>query len=167
MTVRSLLVSLVALALTASAALSNVDPRLPYDRASFGKTCTHYMNRARFKPRQANAPLDVLLADSCMSALNRLATRPGISPYESKRARIYLEHLTAYKSLIINMNVAGFAKARQDALHGNKLPVFGRASPRVSEAGEFLIARQMGLLEVYEDWAKASNFETAVAVLTR
>ncbi len=167
MTVKSLLLSLAALVVTTGAALGNADPRLPYDHAAFGKTCAHYSNRARFKPRQADASLDVLLADSCKSALHRLATRPGISPYESKRARIYLERLTAYKSLIIIMNTEGFAKARQNALRGNRHPLFGRPAPKVSEAGEFLIARQMGLLDVYEDWAKASNFETTVAVLTR
>lgn len=161
------LIAVLSLVCSTSIAIAYTDPRQSMDRVELARTCTHYVNRARFMERTANAPLEVLVADSCAFALKRLTTSFGISPYEAKRARIYLERLTEYKALIIAMNVKGFSKHRKVRLTGQRRPAFGLAPSKVSRAGEYLIARQMGLLEAYNDWASAANYETVVAGLSR
>lgn len=160
---RVLLHSLAAIMLCATTANASTDPRLPYDTKTLQKTCDHYANRARFMSRVEDAPLEVLLADSCKIALSRLA-RHWINPYEAKRARIYLDRLTAYKKQIIMMNFESFAQLRQAKISRLPPPTFGYPSPKVSAAGEYLIARQMGVIDVYSDWARAANFETIVVV---
>lgn len=121
------------------------------------QTCNYYENRARFLERGPDMALAALLADSCRIALHRFTDTIGTTPYEAKRARIYLERLTRYKDQIIAMNTESFAQARQR----KPRQLGGTPRVQVSHAGEYLIARSMGVLSAYSDWARASGFVTA------
>ncbi|MCY4334605.1 MAG: hypothetical protein OXC60_08020 [Litoreibacter sp.] len=102
--------------------------------------------------------LEATLADSCGRALDRFLGRVGTTPYEAKRARRYLERLTDYKEVVIEMNTNGFKKAR--ATQPTRLG--GHPRIKVSATGEYLIARQMGVLAALKDWAKRARFEIAL-----
>ncbi|MEM7472249.1 MAG: hypothetical protein AAF340_12935 [Pseudomonadota bacterium] len=121
------------------------------------RTCNYFENRARFLKRGPNMQLDAMLADSCRTALHRMIKHIGTTPYEAKRARAYLERLTDYKRVVISMNTNGFLKARSE----RPVQLGGAPQMKVSKAGEYLIARQMGVIVALNDWAHTARFHLA------
>ena len=133
------------------------------------KTCDHYDNRSRFKTRLGRVDLEVLLADGCAAALRSLVVAVDTNPFVAKRAVIFLERLNAFKTTIIEINVERLfgvdAAPRSQPLaaaSGTQMSLVATSRP-VSPAGEYLIAREMGLLDAYHDWRNSSGFELRAA----
>lgn len=155
-------VFLVAAALLLSPALAS--PRAaPADYRALAHehfaACHHYANRARFKSRDRNAELVVILADSCTVAIESLTRRLDTRPTEAARARAYLDRLVAFKTLIIEMNVTRLygldpnPRAQPIQATGGRKP--SPVGQQVTPTGEYLIAREMGLLRVWHDWYRS------------
>ena len=106
---------------------------------AFEKTCKHYENRARFLERTRPDAFEIVLAKSCRSAIEAL-------DHEDTQARIYLERLTELRRTVVTMMIAENREPR--AIQRNN----ARALPRVSSAGEYLIARDLGVISAYRDW---------------
>ncbi|HEU0220923.1 MAG TPA: hypothetical protein VFR34_01745 [Paracoccaceae bacterium] len=122
--------------------------------------CRHYANRALFKPRGPGEEFVVKLADSCRTAMARLGERAGLADEAAASARAYLDRLVAFKALIIGMNVARLYGAEPEPRAmplsaGAGQAVLVRFGNPVSATGEYLIAREFGLLDAYRDWVRA------------
>ena len=131
-----------------------------------GQTCKHYANRARFKARTEEAALEVILADSCARAYKSLYNRFDTAPHEIKHARGYLDRLADFKAMIIQMNMDRmFGKARTRRTQLQVPTVSFRSKDRgiqpISPFGEYLIAREMGVLGAYLAWADVTDFKIA------
>ncbi|MEM6440841.1 MAG: hypothetical protein AAF763_14235 [Pseudomonadota bacterium] len=133
--------------------------------AEHARTCRHYQNRARFKPRGPGAPLEGRLADNCAAALTILRQGPEVTEARSARARLYMQRLTRLKAAVIDIN--------RDRIYG---PDPGRlAQPLtgpdrrigrgalVTPTGEYLIARHMGVLDALEAWSAGEAMVKASA----
>ena len=137
-----------------------------YSDAVHERTCRHYVNRARFHARTNEAGLEVILADSCVRAFKSLYNRFDTSPYEIKRARGYLDRLAAFKMTIIQMNMDrmfGKGRSRRTQM---QTPAAPSGSERqgiqpITSVGEYLIAREMGVIMAYRDWADVTDFSIA------
>lgn len=126
------------------------------------KTCVHYDNRARFKPRIAGREGEVeyvvILAESCSLAL-RLAE--GETPEAVRVAsRRYLDRLTELRRLIVDMNVvrAFGEQAGPKAISvagSGAAPLQGGGYRPVTATGEYLIARSLGLQSAFRRWLDA------------
>ena len=135
--------------------------------AELAKTCDHYDNRARFKPRGAGASLEAVFADSCNAALRSLVVSLDTNPYEARRAADFLDRLHTLRTTIIAMNTerifgpnpAPRAKPISPATYGVSTMV--KRSQTVTAAGEYLIAREMGVWAAYRDWARTAQFDVA------
>ena len=129
------------------------------------KTCDHYGNRARFMPRSSNPSLEVMLADSCAMALRSIVVSLHTDPYSAKRAHIYLERLHTLKETVIALNLSrifGANPAPRSKPLGSALSDTGpmaKRSATISRTGEYLIAREIGVLAAYQDWVRVSDFE--------
>ncbi|KMW58196.1 hypothetical protein AIOL_003167 [Candidatus Rhodobacter oscarellae] len=158
----------VLIALWALPAASLAATDLPETAASriHAKTCSHFANRARFQPRSPSATLEVLLAESCAQAYRSLYHQLDTSPYEARHAADYLDRMTAFKATVISINMDrmfGTTRTRRTQL---KVPLGGTAGEAskthpVTTAGEYLIARQMGVIGAYRAWADVVDFELA------
>ncbi|WP_118133727.1 hypothetical protein [Oceanicella sp. SM1341] len=112
--------------------------------------CRHYENRARFLPREGEAALVVILAESCAGALRILDRGPlpgPAGPAARASSRAYLARLGAFRSLITGINTRRFLSAQTGVRSM-------RASRPVSATGEYLIARRFGLISAYRDWLR-------------
>lgn len=149
MTSRSLLILALITMLFASA---DSLPRIPSGQlAAYSSGCKHYVNRARFLQRGTGAEFIVLLADSCEQA--QVDLNHG-SYGERRAALVYLSRLLDLRDTVIDMNMS--------RLFGDDYTPFTRlkhgvgskteAVPKVSSAGEYLIAHRMGLLDAYRAW---------------
>ncbi len=131
----------------------------------FFKTCHHYENRAKFKPRHAGSALEVFLAEACRDALDSLTKRVDTSPYERKRATIFLAHLTELKSTVLTINRERLfgknAGPRTQLQTDARIPKKYAPIGPITRTGEYLIAREIGLLAAYDDWADVTDFEIA------
>ena len=107
--------------------------------SAFEKTCSHYENRARFLERTRPDAFEIVLAKSCRTAIEALAR-------EDAQARIYLERLTELRRTVVTMMIAENREPR--AMQRTN----ARALPRVSPAGEYLIARDLGVISAYREW---------------
>ncbi|MDJ0825599.1 MAG: hypothetical protein QNJ16_08860 [Rhodobacter sp.] len=145
----------VFVAVAMSAPPAGAEPLSQAESLQFEATCRHFENRARFKPRRPDAVLVVRLADSCRAALSAAQARaPQRKRNEIALSRAYLDRLTEFKSLYVRMMVQngrswhGAAKMRTPRV----------ARLGLTETGEYLIARHMGLLGAFDDWASATGF---------
>lgn len=131
------------------------------------ETCWHYENRARFKPRDAFADFDVVLADSCGEALRDVYVRLDTTPYAQKRARHFLTQLGVMKELIITMNMertfgADYGPRSFPSKHSIEGFVAHASHGRpISKTGEYLIAHRIGVVAAYRAWASATGFQSA------
>lgn len=116
-----------------------------------GDTCKHYVNRARFKHRHPDQEFVVTLADSCLSAQASLKSE-NLS--ERTAAKEFLIRLRVLRDTIIEMNMErAFGKSYKPRTRIK----YGVGSMieevrRVSALGEYMIAREMGLLAAYRAW---------------
>ncbi|MEM7213141.1 MAG: hypothetical protein AAF479_14840, partial [Pseudomonadota bacterium] len=121
------------------------------DDAINGDTCKHYVNRARFKHRNPNQEFVVTLADGCLSA--KLSLKSD-NQAERAAAHAFLTRLRVLRDTIIEMNMErAFGKSYEPRTRIS-YGVGSSAEPlrRVSALGEYMIAREMGLLAVYRAW---------------
>lgn len=130
------------------------------------QTCRHYVNRAKFKPRGEDALYITVLADSCMEAAQHLYVRIDTNPYAARQAEAYLAKLTSLKFQVIAMNMErafgqGFHRRTQMKTSMDpRRPVSREGLRQVSPLGEFLIAREMGVMTAFNRWAFATGFKT-------
>lgn len=145
---RIFLPALVALLLAMPGA-AGADTARP---AAYDATCTHFENRARFKTRGEDADLMVWLADSCRRALADLV---GDAPDTARLGQTYLARLSEFKSLTLSM-MLDMRRAQAD----HRIEARSQPIRRIglTPAGEYLIARHMGLIGAYDDWANAAGF---------
>ena len=131
----------------------------PNADAGIFKTCNHYINRARFKPRNDDPTLEVILADACAQALESIGNAPHATPYEVKRARIFLSRLTTYRETVFAINAARLFGEDAGPTTQLKTPKIARSKiGRITPTGEYLIAREMGVLSALDDWADVTDF---------
>ena len=145
---------LIALLLAASPALS-LDrtwvTQAEVDKAYNGDTCKHYVNRARFKHRNPDQEFVVTLADACLSAKASLSSD---NYKERDAAQNFLIRLRVLRNTIIDMNMERAFGKSYTARTRMKYSVGSMIEPvrRVSSTGEYLIARELGLLAAYRTW---------------
>ncbi len=120
-------------------------PTAVEERAEFAKTCYHYENRSRFDPRGEGQSFPAILADSCEAALETL-DRMGEGATE---ARQYLLRLTELKNVVVDMQVRAFQASRQTERSAGR---YARIITSMSETGEYLIAREIGVVETLDAW---------------
>lgn len=127
----------------------------PEQAAQLGEVCKHYVNRARFKPRHDQQDFVVTLADGCRAAEVSLASQKFA---ERQAAAVFLARLKTLRDLVIDMNMTRVFGA--DYTPVTRIPYLAdaRSEPvrKVSEAGEYLIAHRLGLLQVYQAWLDTS-----------
>ncbi|MEL7154451.1 MAG: hypothetical protein AAFN51_11805 [Pseudomonadota bacterium] len=118
---------------------------------TLSQTCTHYVNRAKFKHRHPDQAFVVTLADACTAATASLRSE---NPREVNTATQFLIRLRVLRALIIEMNMKRAFGDRYTAWTrlGHDKRAVTEALPRVSGTGEYLIARQLGLLNAYHSW---------------
>lgn len=109
----------------------------------FRATCAHYANR-RDAAGDSAAELFGRLAQSCERALAVVEAGPAAPTDRTRRALDYLGGLAGLKSTVVTMNMKRLFAPKGDA------PV-----RTVSAAGEYLIAREMGILGAMDDFAGA------------
>lgn len=121
----------------------------------YENACNHYVNRARFLPRDVSPKLVVTLADSCLPALAVLRVEdPDVHRLYHEAAENYLRHLLLLRDTVVDMNMErAFGKTysrwtRMKSRRDDRT----QAVPKVSEAGEYLIAYRMGLFDAYQAW---------------
>lgn len=123
-------------------------------------TCVHYENRARYHARNPEAELETILADSCRRAFISVYGEVHTSPHTRKHALVYLDRLAAFKARVITMNMQ-----RLFGAPGNRSKLSkSRRDPGVrpvSRTGEYLIARDMGVIGAYRAWADVTDFTLA------
>lgn len=121
----------------------------------FAKTCKHYENRARFKVHDGNAELSRILADSCDEAIRDAYVKLDATPYGTRRATAFLKRLTELRETITQMNMELMFNTPRPTGSG---PTAVRS---VSRVGEYLIARELGVVRAYYDWAFATGYRSA------
>ncbi len=131
-------------------------------------SCRHYETRARLKSREENVDFDVILADSCRLALDLLEGRRDGSAETLHGSAVYLERLTAFRRQILQMNISrvyGDGPVPIATPRGDQRRYAASISPGfrpVTETGEYLIARSMGVQAAYRFWLKSgAPFELA------
>lgn len=120
----------------------------PASAGDYSETCRYFAGQA-FKDRRAGGEttLAMNLAQDCVDALVYLRSD---DPGTRERAGRYLEQLDTYRGVMVAMLVS---RARERTRQTTGLTRHMRpAVPPVSEAGSYLIARDMGLLETHESW---------------
>ena len=141
--------------LTAATALSASANPLPGDSAGYAKTCSYFQKRAEAQRGGERATWLALLSQSCREALRRLDARTAIDEPDIQTDILYLARLGMLKDVVIGMNVERFTARRS----GERGSVSIRKS--VTASGEYLIARQIGVMDAFSAWAEASGFDTA------
>jgi hypothetical protein len=146
---------LLAAALAASGAQAGEPPARgdAFDPDGHAQTCKHFANRARFRARGATSVFVVRAANACAEAL--------ALPVTDRDAERVLERLTLLRLTLRAINVARIYgdDPAPDALpagdvHGMRRR--GGASSRpVSETGEYLIARELGVQATLDAWRAA------------
>jgi len=123
-------------------------------RADLGAVCKHYVNRARFLPRNRNQEFVVTMADACVDAQ---ASLDG-SPSERLAAVRFLLQLKTFRDLVIDMNMTRVFGQDYTPFTRMKYGAKARSEPvrKVSPSGEYLIAYRMGLLKTYRTWLDTS-----------
>lgn len=116
-----------------------------------GDTCKHYVNRARFKHRHPDQEFVVTLADGCLAAKESLESD---NPEEGAAAKEFLTRLRTLRDQIIRMNMERAFGSEYTPRTRMKYDVGSMLEPvrRVSAIGEYLIARELGLLVAYHAW---------------
>jgi len=137
---------------------------------SHARTCSHFAARARNQPRtvavQPGAQLEVMLADSCERAFSSLYQRVDTAAYEAQHARAYLDKLCAFKATLIAINMDRMfgAEHTSRAIQSADESIAGAGITGIrpiSTTGEYLIARQMGIIGAYREWADVAKFTMA------
>jgi len=112
--------------------------------------CEHYENRARFKPRSGEIEFVTYLAESCRAAILSLS---GSRTGERAAAETFLARLGGLHNVIVSLTVERRFESHSPQ---NDTSAASRtnyvAFPRVSSAGEFLIAHRMGVISALEEW---------------
>lgn len=119
------------------------------------QTCKHYVNRAKFKPRGPDQDFITTMADACEGAAASL-TSPIFA--ERDAARHFLAQARSLRDLIIDMNMTRVFGTNYTKWTRIKYEVGSMQEQvrRVSRTGEYLIAKQIGVIDAYEAWLEAT-----------
>lgn len=119
------------------------------DAGVYPGTCAYFGNRTGGQRQGERADWLALLAQSCSEALRRLG-----SGSEDAADRDYLDRLTTLRQVVVGMNVARFTGP------GSGGPGL-RIRRSVTDSGEYLIARRIGVMEAFSAWAEIADFRMA------
>lgn len=114
-------------------------------------TCSYFENRAFGEATSDWNTWLLMLSESCHEAL-RGAEVPG--PDANKDLE-YLERLSELRTTVIRMNIARFRDRQAQQSQ--------RILRTVTPSGEYLIAKQMGVIAAYRSWIAANGIDTASA----
>ncbi len=149
-------------------AVADISPHNIYKPvpAQITATCSHYDNRARFLVRGERAAFVTVLADACHELINELYVRFDTTPFVKKRAELLLTRMAELKSTIITMNMerafgtSYTPRTQLQVSFSNQGQIRQQQGRMVSTTGEYLIAREIGVLEAYHAWSRAADYET-------
>lgn len=144
---RAILVSIMFAGIWAGTAKAGDPPVSARQATLYAATCTHYRTRLQTSRGEEETLLLEQLAQSCDRALARLTRDDSPDPVRG-RAAGYLDRLARFKATIVTMNM-------RRMLDGQ------RTSRRVSGAGQYLIARRMGVLDAMRPWSEPEVFPVA------
>jgi len=136
-------------------------PAGPAGPVAYAAACNYYQNRARFRPREARVEFLVLLAEGCDAALRSL--RRG-SEIERRAAAGFLARIVRLRDEVIRINISRvygveYGPRSMPRTGSGRLMSLGG----VSETGEYLMAREMGLMAAFRDWrGQAPGFSLAL-----
>jgi len=122
----------------------------PAPAADYSETCRYFAGQA-FKDRRArrDTTFRMDLAQDCVDA--QIYQRSEDSAVRA-RAESYLAQLQRYREIIVGLLVAR-ARSGADEFRAGTRYVRPAVDP-TSWAGEYLIARRMGLVDTHEDWTE-------------
>lgn len=129
---------------------------LTEEQASFAKSCHHYENRSRFDARGTNQSFVATLADNCEAALATLSS----ASEGATAARDYLLRLTELKNAVVRLQVRAFQASRETEHPEGR---YVRVLTSISETGEYLIAREIGVLDSLNAWTATQSEQSPVA----
>lgn len=129
----------------------------------WSQTCFHYKNRAMFVSR-AQVPLDplVIMAESCADAFAKMAAHDTAHDVRAE-AIAYLDRLTLLRRTVIEINMN---RVRPYQSRGYRTLVQANV-PLVTRTGEYLIAREMGVLQAYDHWTRHGGADIAALAATQ
>ena len=132
-------------------------------------TCTHYVNRARFRSREERVDFVTVLADGCEAAL--VAFAPGGDGRARQAAGEFLDRLTGARAAIAEINGRRLAEAAarraQDRSFTRVVRDLSRELRLVGSTGEYLILRAEGVYDALEAWVDAGAEFALIAALPR
>ena len=116
------------------------------DRAGWQTACDTYDNRARFMRRDGDVAFALLMAEACRGAF---ASLDSGRPAERDAAARLLTRISALRDMIVQLTVdKAYGAGGQPALTARG----ARPMARVSATGEYLIAREMGVIDAIASW---------------
>ncbi len=104
-------------------------------------------------PRDGNVVLAIDLADSCVAAVESSHTGTDL---EKQAATAFLDRLAKLRDIVISMNMdkvfgRNYTRFTRIATDETQLGTIGR----VTDSGEFLIARHLGVIALMNAWQQA------------
>jgi hypothetical protein len=143
----------LVLLLASGPAPARDEPAVDGATAAHHAACRHFRNRAMFRTRGDRAPLVVILAEACRAALASLQPASGATDEDRAQAADFLDRLSGFKSLIVRMTVErAFAPGSPRLDSAGRIVPLGRP---VTATGEYLIAREFGLLDAYRAFMRS------------
>jgi hypothetical protein len=142
------------------------------DRAeAWRATCTHYVNRARYKSREERVEFVTVVADGCAAALSTAEGAATATAAERVAAERFLDRLTAARAAISEINARRLAVAAVRRAQDDSFTRFARDLARdlrlVGATGEYLILRAEGVYAALDDWVEAGAEFALIAALPR
>lgn len=116
----------------------------------FENTCAYFENRAFGIKGTERMTWLSLLSDSCAEALEAVDQTP---PFAAQAHVDYLTRLSELRTTIIEMNVSRFRERRARQARG--------IMRTVTPSGEYLIAKQIGVMTAYQTWVTSQGTDTA------
>ena len=138
--------ALLALTLQGGA---NAEPATEIDM-EYETTCRHYQNRTVFEVREGNPSFAATLADNCRAAMDAV----GGDPVEETEALDYLDRLTELRMAVVALQVHSYRGIRASE---SQVKLKTRRIASISEAGEYLIARDLGVIKALNAWTERSK----------
>ena len=119
------------------------------------RACGHYDNRARFRPR-GQGDFIVQMAEACARAIADVEA-PETTFAARRLAIAYLDRLAAFREQVKAINTT---RVYGPDAGPRSLPIGYGARP-VTQTGEYLVARSMGVLSALEAWRRDADREVA------
>lgn len=120
------------------------------DRPGWASACLTYENRARFLPREAPVAFVVTLAEVCEGAMTSLDSG---RPQERDAAARLLARVRELRDIVVRMNIERiYGRDPWPWDQPRRAPAAMHQVAQVSAAGEYLIARHIGVVAALDSW---------------